>query len=166
MYRAMLVASLVVFATLGCSKTKSITITSDPAGSEIYFDGQKVGETPFSRTVEFKSKPAGINVSVKKHGYEPGRILLTYEPKTETRYHVNLEEKPHAQHAGGPAVILQNNMQANPTVTQPAPSVTAPAAVHREPASAAENRERQFCGDCGWRYNGSERFCGGCGQKR
>lgn len=54
-------------ATLSGAGKKDVTISSDPAGAEVYLNGERIGLTPVEHTVNPRDVPT---LTIRKEGYK------------------------------------------------------------------------------------------------
>ena len=76
---------------LACTSTKTVTITSDPSGAEIYLDGRYYGITDLTSDVSFRNN-GEYAIVAKKEGYEDAKAFIAYEPKDQTSVHLTLNK--------------------------------------------------------------------------
>lgn len=73
------ISSLFASATLFHGTTQNITIDSDPAGANVYVDGQLMGTTPVTLTLK---KGKYKTIEIRKECYKPVTLTLqkTFDP--------------------------------------------------------------------------------------
>lgn len=69
---------------------KTILITSEPAGAEVFLGDTLIGKTPVRQELTFAERKE-YQAVLKKEGYEDGRLLLAREPRDLTTYHAKLK---------------------------------------------------------------------------
>jgi len=77
----LLALGMLGFALAGCdgewrSESAGLMVSSEPSGAKVYIEGELVGTTPFTTTIQYKRKgdefkPAVISVTAYKDGYHP-----------------------------------------------------------------------------------------------
>lgn len=75
---AILVPTFILGAT-GCGsivhgRTQAITVSSDPSGATVYYEGAPRGETP--TTIEVSRRPSRVLLTLKKPGYEEAELEI------------------------------------------------------------------------------------------
>lgn len=92
--RETLFGAAVALLASACA-TKTITITSEPPGAEIYLDGQYYGTTdpakPLTRRLNFNGN-RDYELVAKKDGYEEGHTTIGFRPRDLTSYHLKLNQ--------------------------------------------------------------------------
>lgn len=81
------------FAFTSCTSRKEVLINSNPPGASVYQGNIKLGETPTKAQLEFYRSSPIRTLKVMKDGFEDTTLLLTYRPKDEITYHVDLRKK-------------------------------------------------------------------------
>lgn len=76
----------------GCVAQKEVTVRSVPSGATVYLNGQQRGITPYTETLKFKPQSAVTSVTVRKEGFKDGTNSITYKPKDQTDYLINLDK--------------------------------------------------------------------------
>jgi PEGA domain-containing protein len=71
--RAHAIAFLAALCAAGCAHYQSVGVESDPAGADIYLDGELVGKTPMEVDV---GRDAAHTLYLKREGYRPELVLL------------------------------------------------------------------------------------------
>jgi PEGA domain-containing protein len=62
-------------AALACSHYQYVNVVSDPAGADVYLDGEVVGQTPLELAV---GRDGAHTVYLKRDGYRPELVLLEH----------------------------------------------------------------------------------------
>ena len=72
----------------GCSKT--VTITTDPDGANLFINGEESGISPLTKKLTFKNKDDVLKVVAKKEDYRDKEELVKYEPASQINYNIAL----------------------------------------------------------------------------
>ena len=79
----------ILLLLIGCSSTRNVTITSEPAGAMIQVNGRNVGSSPVEVPVDKNQSPI-IVIRAVKQGYLPEQITLKAESRDWTEGHLNV----------------------------------------------------------------------------
>ncbi len=68
----------ILLLAIGCSSTRNVAITSEPAGAMVQVNGRNVGSSPVEIPLD-KSRSPVVVVRAVKQGYLPERVTLQAE---------------------------------------------------------------------------------------
>ncbi len=71
--------------------SKKVVINSEPEGAEIFLNGNYVGITPLEEKLYFDKNQKYVFI-IKKEGYYPAKVTVSYKPKNKTEYIVKLKK--------------------------------------------------------------------------
>ncbi len=76
-----------------CGTNKNFTVTSNPAGADVYYEGEVVGTTPSDHSGKFSRTKKYYDLTLRMNGYLDTTIYVYKDPKDLTNYVVDLPKK-------------------------------------------------------------------------